>query len=55
MDGKTYVGCLGVVAVLALVAGAPAGAIGLLVASKFIVPIVLVTIGLVVLTVVRRR
>ena len=49
-----YLGCLGVLAVLALASGASAGAVGLLVASKFVGLLVLVAVGLVVFGATRR-
>lgn len=45
MGGREYLGCLAALAVLALISGASLGAVGLLIASKFVV--VLVIAGLI--------
>jgi hypothetical protein len=53
MDAKVYVGCLALVALLALLGGASIGAVAGLVASKFVGALVLLGIaGVVVLAVI---
>lgn len=55
MSGREYVGCLTVVAILAIASGASAGAVLVAVASKFIGLAVLIAVGFVIFLAVSRN